>query len=474
MRLAWFSIFVPALLVMPAIAAAVSVPIDLTGFSPGSVEVEKQDNSLVVRWPDESSKMWQIVFSRDPNQPLITTVSFEQIVVMRWGRPYYRAETGKRRKGWNAFFDYPPSHEDGTRSFQGKFQLSSVKVSTTGDRLELFFSGLSMGIFDGGITYTIFPGSRLIHQEAVMTTDVADTAYFYDAGIDFAMPDFEHYSGAELSDSFHDDGQWSSMPWHRAETSYYDTEGEFQTVRAGVETPERVSFLVRYRTLATSTAKGSIAVFPAPHQYFFPRDHTSNLANLWQRSWRGRLAIGIRQIGDTNWQFYPWVNAPPERTQRMSVFFILSEGPPKEVLDDVLAYTNGDRFVELKGYKTLSQHWHLAYTMQAIKEGFDWIPPFKPVLEKMGVSASIIMDFHGDGHPRDLTELRLKELDNFFKACRAQSNDQFLLIPSEEANVHLGGHWAVVFPKPVYWWMGRPKGGESDTCSHKGFNWLSG
>jgi hypothetical protein len=73
------------------------------------------------------------------------------------------------------------------------------------------------------------------------------------------------------------------------------------------------------------------------------------------------------------------------------------------------------------------------------------------------------MDFHGDGHPRDLTELRLKELEEYFRACRAQSDPQFLVIPSEEANVHLGGHWALVFPKPVYWHMDRPPGTEFQT-----------
>ena len=62
----------------------------------------------------------------------------------------------------------------------------------------------------------------------------------------------------------------------------------------------------------------------------------------------------------------------------------------------------------------------------------------------MGVDASLIMDFHGDGHPNDLTDLRLDELDAYFRALRAQSDPDFLLIPGEEANVHLGGHWALV------------------------------
>jgi hypothetical protein len=76
----------------------------------------------------------------------------------------------------------------------------------------------------------------------------------------------------------------------------------------------------------------------------------------------------------------------------------------------------------------------------------------------MGVDAAVIMDFHGDGHPRDITDLRLKELEAYFRSCRTQSEPDFLLIPSEEANVHLGGHWALTFPKPVYWFMDRPAG----------------
>ena len=80
--------------------------------------------------------------------------------------------------------------------------------------------------------------------------------------------------------------------------------------------------------------------------------------------------------------------------------------------------------------------------------GFDWTPPFKPVLKAMGVDASMIMDFHGDGHPHDLTDLRLDELHAYFAALRAQSDPDFLLIPAEEANVHLGGHWALGFQSP--------------------------
>ena len=426
---------------MPCSAA--SVQVDLSDYRAGAVRVESADESLTVTWPDESSKTWKAVFSLDPDEPLITSVGLGGHTIVSAGRPFYRCETGKRRRGWNAFFDYPPSHPDGTRGFQGAFSLRSARVRSVGDRVELFFDGLRMGIFDGGIAYTIFPGSRLIQQEAVMTTYEADTAYYYDTGLEFASPNDER-PGRNM----------------QTETTYFDTNGKLRTDTANGTQPERVPLRVRYRTLAMKAGAGSLAVFPAPHQYFFPRDFTSNLGHLWHRSWRGRVSLGIRQIGDSNWRFYPWVNAPPGQAQRMGVFFLLSDSSSDQALKDVLRYTNRDRFPALDGYKTMSTHWHLAYTVQAVEKGFDWIPPFKPVLKDMGVDASIIMDFHGDGHPRDLTDLRLEELEAFFKACRAQSDPEFLLIPSEEANVHLGGHWSVFFPKPVYWFMNRPEGGK--------------
>jgi hypothetical protein len=149
------------------------------------------------------------------------------------------------------------------------------------------------------------------------------------------------------------------------------------------------------------------------------------------------------------------MNAPPGTEQKMGLFLLLDAAEPRAVIENVLRYTNRDVFPKLAGFQTFAPHWHLAYTVQAMEKGLDWTPPFKPVLKAMGINSAMIMDFHGDGHPADLTELRLKELDAFYRACRAQSGGDFLLIPAEEANVYLGGHWALVFPKPVYWFMNR-------------------
>ena len=429
-----------ALLLVPGLVDAQTVVLDAAALRPGAIAVTSSGTTVRVAWPDETSRTWTATFSLDPARPLITSIASGAATIVTDARPVYQGETGKRRGGWNAFFDDPAAHPDGTRHVAGTFTLRGATARSIGDRVELVFSGLRMGSFEGDIAYTFYPGSRLIQQEAVLTTADPDVAYYYDAGLDMSAPDYRT-AGNNM----------------KSEIAYYDTAGTLRHQTHNGLQPEREPVKVRYRALAARATGGSIAVFPAPHQYFFPRDFSSNLAYLWHRGWRGRVGIGIRQLRDENWQYYPWVNAPPGRAQRMGVFFLVSTGPPDTALSHVLRYTNRDRFPALPGYKTLSTHWHLADTVQATANGPGWTPPFKPVLKAMGVDASMIMDFHGDGHPRDLTELRLDELDAYFRALKAQSDPEFLLIPAEEANVHLGGHWSVVFPKPVYWFMDRPK-----------------
>ena len=434
--------FLAVLLLVPFQGPAVSVPLDLTGLRPGPIAVVRNDDSVTVTWPDETARAWSATFSLNPALPLVTAIGPDGESVVSNARPFYQGETGKRRGGWYAFFDDPTTHPDGTRHVQSTFSLRSATARTVGERVEMVFDGLRMGSFDGGLAYTFYPGSRLIQQEAVLTTHDADVAYYYDAGLEMAAA-ADRQPGNNM----------------RTEVVYYDTDGALRRTTSNGLQAERVPVQARYRTLALKTSGGSVAVFPAPHQYFFPRDFTSNLGYVWHRAWRGRVSLGIRQLRDENWQYYPWVNAPPGRPQRMSVFFLLSAAAPDTALAHVLRYTNADRFRALDGYKTLSTHWHLAHTVQAMANGFDRTPPFKPVLKAMGVDASMIMDFHGDGHPSDLTDLRLDELHAYFGALRAQSNSDFLLMPAEEANVHLGGHWAVVFPKPVYWFLNRPPNG---------------
>ncbi|MFN7924351.1 MAG: hypothetical protein U0Q16_29885 [Bryobacteraceae bacterium] len=414
---------------------------DLTGVRPGPVRVTPAAEAVRVDWADDRGQPWTAEFSLDPKKPLISAISQAGAVVLDRAQPYYTVETGKRRGGWDQFFDYPPSHPDGTRRFQAQFTPAALKARTKGDRVEVRVEGLQLGIFSGAIVYTFFPGSRLVQQEASVSTQEPDTAFFYDAGIQWAAE----------SDRKPGNTMQTRVAW-------YDQENHLQTKMLNFFASERQPFAVRYRTLSAATANGSVAVFPSPHQYFMPRDFTSNLAHLWARSFRGTAALGIRQLPDENWIFYPWMNAPPGSEQHLSMFLVLSRDQPAVVLEEVLRYTNRDRFPRLPGYRTLASHWHLAYTVQAMEYGDAWVPPFKPVLKDMGIDAALIADFHGDGHPADKTDLRLKELDAYYRVAKAQSDGDFLIIPGEEANAHFGGHWILSFPKPVLWFMSRAEG----------------
>ena len=259
--------------------ARAAVPIDLSGVRPGPVTVTASEQAATIHWSDERNRQWTAEFSLDPKAPLITAISVNGAAVIERARPFYQCTTGKRRGGWDEFFDFPPSHPDGTRSFTGQFNLQSARAATIGDRVEIAFDGLRLGIFTGTVRYVIFPGSRLIEQVAVMSTREPDTAWFYDAGLRMTVD-----AGRRVG------GNMETL------VSFYDTAGELKTVLS--DGPERHPASVRYRTIATRTGAGSVAVFPTPHQYFFPRDFTSNMGYLWHSSWKGQVSLGIRQLPD--------------------------------------------------------------------------------------------------------------------------------------------------------------------------------
>jgi len=427
----------PGLLLLAGTLEAETVPLNLSEFKPGAITVDSTSASVAVHWKDERSHPWTATFSLDPRAPLIQSIAIEGRTIINRAQPFYRCETGKRRGGWDAFFDFPPAAPEGTRSFLAEFQPRSARVRSAGNRAEVLFEGMKMGIFQGSLRYIFYPGSRLIEQQAAMTTQEADVAYIYDAGLRLTA-EADATPGLTM----------------KSEVSYFDTDGGFRTLVPAYGS-ERHAAAVRYRTVAARSGAGSVAVFPAPHQYFFARDYTTNLGYVWYNAWRGSISLGIRQLPDDYSPFYPWMNAPPGTEQQMRMFLLVSGGGARQTLDDVLRYTHADFFPKIPGYITFAPHWHLAFTLQAREHGFGWEPPFKRAMKAIGLNAAMIMDFHLDGHPRDPGQIRLEELHDFFRACRLQSDKDFLLIPSEEANVYLGGHWGLVFPRPVYWHMNR-------------------
>ncbi len=430
---------VTALLLAASSLQLYAAPItpDVSAVKPGPISVKSSDQSLQVTWNDAAQHQWQTIFSLDSTKPLITAISVDGRSVVSLARPWFRCTTGKRVGGWDAFFDFPPANPPGTRQFLQEFHPTTATAQTVGNRVEVTFDGLKIGIFSGSLKFTFYPDTPLIQQAAILSTKEPDTAYYYDAGLQMTA-DQDRTVGGNMA----------------SHISYYDTEGKLQEITPPYRS-DRHSLAVRYRAIAAKMGAGSIAVFPPPHRYLFARDYTTNQGYMWFSSWRGQVGLGIHQYPDDNTLIDPWMNAPPGTNQEMSLFLLPSARNSAEALKSVLAYTHNDRFVHLDGFVTFEPHWHLAYTVQAMEKGLDWQPPFKPVMQSVGIDSAMIMDFHGDGHAADLTDVRLHELDEYYKACRAQSDSSFLLIPSEEADIYLGGHWGLVFPHPVYWMQNR-------------------
>jgi hypothetical protein len=142
----------------------------------------------------------------------------------------------------------------------------------------------------------------------------------------------------------------------------------------------------------------------------------------------------------------------------MPVYFYISPDDGNACRESVMAFTHGDRYKPLPGYKTMATHFHTAFTQELIESGsLDTTPPWIPMMRELGINIAHIFDFHGDGHPHDPGPLRLKELATYYDGSRHHSNADFLILPGEEANVYLGGHYNILFPKPVYWTLVRGK-----------------
>jgi hypothetical protein len=344
-------------------ASAYGVPIapNVVAVKGGPISVVSSAQSLKINWDDTASHHWQTIFSLDSEKPLITAISVDGRNIVELANPYYRCSTGRRRGGWDAFFDFPPAAPEGTRQFLHEFHPTTATAQTVGDRVEVTFDGMRLGVFTGSLRYTFYPGTSLIQQAALVSTHEPDTSFYYDAGFEMTAEQDRRVGGG--------------MESH---ISYYDTAGKLQEITPPYGS-DRHSLTARYRTVAAKMGAGSIAVFPPPHRYLFARDYTTNQGYLWYSSWRGRVGLGVHQYPDDDTTIDPWMNAPPDSVQEMSLFLLPGAEDSSITLKDVLAYTHQDHFVHLDGFVTFEPHWHLAYTVQAMENGLDWEPPFKPV-----------------------------------------------------------------------------------------------
>jgi len=102
---------------------------------------------------------------------------------------------------WYAFWDAPlevpgthpgektphslglPRAPEEIRRVAASFHADSCTVKTHGDRMEITFPGLEMGIFSGSLRFTVYRGTNLIRMEAIAKTEEPSIAYKYEAGL---------------------------------------------------------------------------------------------------------------------------------------------------------------------------------------------------------------------------------------------------------------------------------------------------
>ena len=439
----------------PSIARA-QVPIDLSGYRQDSrVWVRPEGELLKVSWPISDAENGQLTLNLRPGTPLIAALGVAQgtkldggeilkdvdpVVFMTVGSRVNPPDRPPTMSIFNVFFDSPAKRP--SQQFRSKLDLRKIRVTSRPGRATIAIGDLSIGAFLGELELTVYYHAPLVHLEAVVSTKEPAIAFTYDSGLATSKP------------------AWNQTAW-------IDVEGKLHRETFDQDTP----LAVRHRAIVAETEHGSIACFPPPHQYFYPRDYTDNQRTVWSgrghRNLDGRAGFGIRQTESGGGNYAPWFNAPPGSSQRLGVFYLLKRGKAEVALAEVLKYTHEDRFPDLPGRVTFTSHWHMAIALAAMREiaagKGRTTPNLVKMFKDMNVNSVHVAEFHGDGNPRDPGSLRLPEMAAMFAECRRLSDDRLLILPGEEANTDLTdrkpglhtGHWLYLFPQPVYWTMVR-------------------
>jgi hypothetical protein len=431
------------LLLVLSLSLHAQIPVDLKSFDQKKgVRAAVEGNQLQLSWPAGAAGRGRIAIDLVPNSALIGNLSIESDgrfkTIASNLDPAVVLTVGKRdlvsQNGWNIFFDktaYLPY-----KSYAVKLDKTNVKVVTSGAQTEIIVEGAKAGPFSGSINLTVYNGSPLMNVAAVMTTTVDSLAVIYDAGLVSRQP------------------AWEKLFWADTENFVRSTQvSKMDTVQM---------MQVKYRTIIGQGKEGSLAVFPAPHQYFYPLDNCYNLEHIWYgenyRNLVPGFGIGIRHelLGDRRW--VPWFNAPPGTQQRYNFFCLLSGEKDGKVLENVKAFTHSDQYEPLPGHYTMASHFHQEHIDDVLtRKPLPDMPGFVKAFRNTGVNIVHLAEFHGPGSPRGPEAKRWPELKTMFEECARLSGGNFLLLPGEEPNNFFGGHWMNIFPKPVYWLMSREK-----------------
>jgi hypothetical protein len=335
-----------------------------------------------------------------------------------------------------------PRRPEEIRTADAKFQTSSCSVNTDGARVEVNFPGLTMGMFAGSLRFTSYRGSNLLRMEAIAKTDEQSVAYKYEAGL-------KGFSTALTP----------RVTWR-------DRGGDPQQYEfGGLKNDNRVTVKAKNRVLVAGGGRnGSVATFTPPHVFFFTREVDTNLGYIWYRKdGDTQFGMGIRQAEGEEVQQYvenfALHNAPPGTMQRMAVYYLMTPDSAEATRQAVMAYTHGDVFKPVPGYKTMVNHFHLRFTERLRASGsLDNTFEDLMVMRSAGINIVGLSDFHGDLRPNDPGLGRYEDQRDYYVASQKASDKDFLVTNWEEPTAYFGGHYNTMFPKNVYWTKVRNSG----------------
>ena len=418
----------------------------------GDVRVVRSQDAVAIDWPTGTgTERARLVLSLAKERPLIREIGVDGRTVLADVDPAAVVTVGTRdlKQGWTVFFDNP--RERPFERFALVLARDALSVRAAGGHAKVVVDGASAGPFSGTFEFTVYPGSKLVRAAMVMSTRRPATAYTFDAGLSVAAS--------------------APLPWKAiAYTGMADAPVRIRgaALRQPASSPK-----VRGRLLVAEGAHGgALALLPPPHQYFYPLDYANNDRSAWYgrdyRALAGRTGFGVRQTLEGDRRYVPWVNAPPGTRQDMGVFYLVDGGDAASATQAAMAFTRNDRFKPLPGHRTFTSHYHVEHAVDFLEQarfqqatgvpaGLER-PAFVERFKAMNVEIVHLGELHLSGEDLDRAGDRLTLLRTIHAETARLSDDEFLLLPGEEPNVHLGGHWMSLFPKPVYWTLDRKPG----------------
>ena len=351
--------------------------------------------------------------------------------------------TQARDGQWGTQLPPLPRKPDEIRRADSTVQTTGCSVKTDGASLAVNFPGLSMGIFSGSLQFTMYRGTNLIRMDALASTQEPFVAYKYDAGL----------KGFST-------GLMSRVTWRD------QGDEPQQYLFGGPANVALVPLKARFRMLVAEGRGGSVATFPPPHKFFWAREIHKNLGYVWYRKDSDKqFGMGVRQAEHEESteagqiDCFALYNAPPGTVQHMGMYFYATPNDGETTRQAALKFTHSDTYVPIPGYKTFTNHWHLRFTERVRATGsLDTPLPDLAAMKGLGLNIVGLSDFHGDMHGNDSGALRFKDEKDYFEAARRASDKDFLVLPWEEPSVYFGGHYNLMFPKPVFYTKVRKQG----------------